>query len=122
MEVGLWIAQFSLLGIYGAYGIYKTFWTSTARAKMPWAKERSESFVRFVGIAEPLGAIGVVLPMLTGILPWLTLLAAFGLTLVQILAIVTEHLPKKDFKFLPLNLYFMAISIFVLIGQWSLIG
>lgn len=122
MEIGLWIAQFSLLGIYGAYGVYKTFFTSTAKQKMPWAKERPESFIRFVGVAELLGGIGVVLPMLTGILPWLTLLSAFGLTLIQIFAILTEHLPKKEYKILPLNLYFLAISLFVFFGRWSLIG
>ena len=120
MEIGLWITQYSLLAIYGAYGIYKTFWTSTARDKMEWAGERSESFVRFVGIAEIFGAIGVVFPMLTGTLPWLTPLAAIGLTLIQGSAILTEHLPKKEYKILPLNLYFMAMSIFVLIGRWSL--
>jgi len=120
MEIGLWIAQFSLLAIYGAYGIYKTFWTSHVRDKMSWAGTRSEGVVRFIGVAEILGALGVVLPMLTGILTWLTPLAAIGLTLIQIFAIVTEHLPKKEYKILPLNLYFMAMSIFVLIGRWSL--
>ena len=120
MELGLWITQYSLLAIYGTYGIYKTFWTSNAREKMAWAGDRSENFVRFVGIAEILGAVGVVLPMLTGILPWLTPLSAIGFTLIQVSAILTEHLPKKEYKILPLNLYFMAMSIFVLIGRWSL--
>lgn len=120
MEIGLWITQFSLMGIYGAYGIYKTLWTENARKKMSWAGNRSETFVRFVGIAELLGASGVVFPMLTNILEWLTPLAAIGLTLIQIFAILIEHLPKKEYKILPLNIYFMAMSIFVLIGRWSL--
>lgn len=120
LNIGLWIVQASLLGIYGSYGVYKTFFTSRAKEKMPWAKNRSENFIRIVGIAELLGALGVVLPMLTGVLVWLTPLAAIGLTLVQISAIFTEHLPKKEYKLLPLNLYFMAMSIFVLIGRWSL--
>jgi len=120
MEIGLWIVQVSLLGIYAAYGIYKTFFTARAKDKMPWAKDRTENFIRFVGIAELLGAIGVVFPMLIGILPWLTVLAAIGLTMIQISAIFTEHLPKKEYKILPLNLYFMTLSIFVLIGRWSL--
>ena len=120
MEIGLWIVQVSLLGIYAAYGIYKTFFTARAKDKMPLAKDRTENFIRFVGIAELLGAIGVVFPMLIGILPWLTVLAAIGLTMIQISAIFTEHLPKKEYKILPLNLYFMTLSIFVLIGRWSL--
>ena len=120
LNIGLWIAQVSLLGIYGSYGVYKTFFTAMAKEKMPWAQGRSENFIRFVGIAELLGAIGIVVPTLTGILPWLTPLAAIGLTLIQISAIFTEHLPKKEYKILPLNLYFTAMSIFVLIGRWAL--
>ncbi len=100
----------------------KTFWTDSAREKMSWAQNRSEKFVRFVGISELFGAIGVILPMLTGTLPWLTPLAAIGLTLIQLSAIFTEHLPKKEFKILPLNLYFAAMSIFVLIGRWNLLN
>jgi uncharacterized membrane protein YphA (DoxX/SURF4 family) len=122
MEIGLWIVQVSLLGIYGSYGVYKTIFTARAKEKMPWAKDRSKNFIRFVGIAELLGALGIVLPILTGVLVWLTPLAAIGLTLVQISAIFTEHLPKKEYKILPLNLYFMAMSIFVLIGRWSLLS
>ena len=122
MEIGLWIAQVSLLGIYGAYGVYKIFFTSNAREKMDWAKDRSENYVRFVGVAELLGAVGVVAPMLTGILPWLTPLAAIGLTLIQGFAIFTEHLPKKEYKILPLNLYFAAMSIFVIVGRWPLLA
>jgi uncharacterized membrane protein YphA (DoxX/SURF4 family) len=122
LNIGLWIAQVSLLGIYGAYGVYKTFFSEKAKEKMAWTNGRSDNFIRFVGIAELLGGLGVILPMLTGFLPWLTPLAAIGLTLVQGFAIFTEHLPKKEYKFLPLNLYFAAISIFVIIGRWSLMN
>ena len=122
LNIGLWIVQVSLLGIYGFYGIYKTFFTAKAKEKMPWAKGRSENFIRFVGISELFGAVGVVLPMLAGILPWLTPLAAIGLTLIQLSAIFTEHLPKKEFKILPLNLYFATMSIFLLIGRWNLLN
>lgn len=122
LNIGLWIVQISLLGIYGAYGVYKIFFTEKAKEKMAWTQNRSDNFIRFVGIAELLGAIGVVFPMLTGILLWLTPLAAIGLTILQGFAIFTEHLPKKEYKFLPLNLYFAAMSIFVIIGRWYLLA
>lgn len=121
LNIGLWIAQVSLLGIYGAYGIYKTFFTAKAKEKMAWTNGRSDNFIRFVGIAELLGAVGVVIPMVTGIMPWMTVLAAIGLTILQGFAIFTEHMPKKEYKFLPLNLYFAVMSIFVVIGRWSLL-
>ena len=119
--IGLWIAQVSLLGMYGAYGNYKTFLTAKTKEKMPWTKERTANFIRFVGIAKLLGALGVVLPMLTHILPWLTPIAAIGLSILRGFKRFTEHIPKKDYKFLPRNLYFMAMSILVLIGRWSLL-
>ena len=122
LNIGLWIVQVSLLGIYSSYGVYKTFFTEKAKEKMAWTNGRTDNFIRFVGIAEILGAIGVVLPMVTGILPWVTVLAALGLTLVQGFAIFTEHLPKKEYKFLPLNVYFAAMSIFVVIGRWALLA
>jgi len=122
LNIGLWIVQVSLLGIYGAYGVYKTFFTEKAKEKMAWTNGRSDNFIRFVGIAELLGGLGVVLPVLTGILPSVTVLAAVGLTLVQGFAIFTEHLPKKEYKVLPLNVYFAAMSIFVVIGRWYLLA
>ena len=122
MEIGLWITQVSLLVIYGVYGVYKTFFTPRVRKSMRWAQGLSDNAIGFIGIMELLGAFGMVLPMVTGIAPWLTLLAAFGLTLIQVLAILTAHLPLKEYKILPLNLYFMAMSLFVLIGRWQLAG
>lgn len=122
MEIGLWSAQITLLFIYGAFGIYKLFWTSTAQQKMAWANDRSERYLRAVGIAEMLGGLGVVLPMLTGMLTWITPLAAVGLSVIQVMAISTVHIPRKEYKMLPLNLYFLAVSIFILIGRWPLLA
>ena len=99
-------------------GIMKTFQTVKAKEKLPWAKSRSDTFVRFVGTAELLGALGLFLPLLTGVLPWLTPLAAVGLAVIQLLAIFTEHLPKKEYNVIPINMVLLALSIFVVAGRW----
>jgi uncharacterized membrane protein YphA (DoxX/SURF4 family) len=122
METGLWITQLSLLIIYGLYGIYKSFFTARVRKSMRWAETRSDALIRFIGVMELLGGLGVVLPMATGILPGLTPLAALGLTLIQIFAIFTAHLPLKEYRIIPLNLYFMAMSLFVLVGRWQVLS
>jgi hypothetical protein len=44
-------------------------------------------FVRFIGVAELLGGLGLILPGLTGIRPGLTPLAAAGLVIVMIGAV-----------------------------------
>ena len=120
MNIALWIVQGLLAAMYGMAGVMKTFQTSKAKERMPWAKNRSDEFVRFVGISEMLGALGLIFPLLTGVLPWLTPLAAIGLALIQLLAIFTEHLPKKEYNVLPINILLLALSIFVLVGRWIL--
>ena len=119
MNVALWIAQILLAVMYGMSGSMKTFQTAKAKAQFPWAKNRSDGFVRFVGLSELLGALGLILPLVTGILPWLTVLAAIGLTLIQLLAIFTEHLPKRELNVIPVNVILIAISVFIAFGRWA---
>jgi uncharacterized membrane protein YphA (DoxX/SURF4 family) len=120
MNIALWIVQVLLALLYAMSGILKTFQTAKAKQQFPWAKNRSDEFVRFVGTSELLGALGLILPLVTGILPWLTVLAAVGLTLIQLLAIFTEHLPKREYNVIPMNLVLLALSMFVVIGRWVL--
>lgn len=121
MNIALWVAQILLALLYISAGASKAFNTAKAKEQMPWAKRHSDNFVRFIGTVELLGALGMLLPMLTGILPWLTPVAALGLVLVQGLAILTEHLPAKEYKALPFNLLLLALAVFVLIGRFSII-
>jgi uncharacterized membrane protein YphA (DoxX/SURF4 family) len=88
-------------------------------SQMTWAHGQPDHYIRFVGTAEVLGALGLILPLVTGILPWLTVLAGIGLTLIQLLAIFKEHLPKKEYNVIPLNVVLLALSIFVVIGRWT---
>ena len=119
MNIALWIVQVLLLGMYAMARVMKTFTTAKAKETLPWAKGRSDAFVRFVGISELLGALGMVLPMLTGILPWLTPLAAVGLAIIQILAIFSEHLPKKEYNVIPMNIVLLALAVFIVWGRWG---
>ena len=120
MNIALWIAQVLLAAVYGMAGILKTFQTAKAKEQMPWAKTRSDAFVRFVGISELLGAFGLILPIVTGIFPWLTAVAAVGLSLIQLLAIFSEHLPKKEYNIIPVNAILLAVSVFIIVGRWTL--
>ncbi len=120
MNIALWIAQGLLVALYVMAGTMKTFQTEKVRPMMTWTQGRSDGFVRFVGMMELLGAFGLILPMLTGILPWLTPIAAIGLSLIQLLAMVTEHLPKKEFNVIPVNVVLMVLALFVVVGRWVL--
>jgi uncharacterized membrane protein YphA (DoxX/SURF4 family) len=120
MNIALWITQVLLALFFGMAGMMKTFQTSKAREQLPWAQKRSGAFVQFIGISELLGAVGLILPMLTGILAWLTPIAALGLSLIQLLAIFTEHLPKKEYNVIPMNTVLLALAAFIIFGRWIL--
>jgi len=120
MNIILWIVQGLLAALFLMAGQLKTFQIARAKEQLPWAKNRSDAFVRFVGISELLGALGLILPLVTGILPWLTILAAIGLALIQMLAIFIEHLPKKEYRIIRVNVVLLALSVFVVIGRWTL--
>ena len=63
----------------------------------------------------------MLLPIPTGIFPWLTPLAAIGFCIIQILA-SQWHIRLKEYKFLPINLLLFALSLFIAVGRWGLIS
>ena len=117
MEITLIVIELSLVGIYGAFGLLKTFRTQRVKQQMPWARDRSARFIRFVGMCELLGALVILLAVLTGDFSWLAISAAIGFSLIQILAIFTEHLPKKEYKVLPFNIMLLSFSVFTIISR-----
>ena len=122
MNTTLWIVQALMAAVFLLAGSMKLFQTEKARESLSWTQGRTDGFVRFVGLAEFLGGVGLVLPLLTGIAPWLTVLAAIGLSLIQALALFTEHLPKKEFSFIPVNTILLALAEFIVYGRWDLIA
>jgi hypothetical protein len=64
--------------------------------------------VRIIGSLEVLGAIGIVLPALTGIVPWLTPLAALGLVLTMIGAALS-HLRRTEYANFAVNGVVLAL-------------
>ena len=76
-------------------------------------------FVRFIGVAEMLGAIGLVLPGLLRIRPDLTPLAAAGLVLVMIGATVI-NLSGGDVVSALISLVVGLLAAFAAYGRWRL--
>ena len=122
MNIALWVVQVLLAGMYGMAGSMKTFQPDKVRTnpQMTWAHDKQDGYIRFVGISELLGALGLILPALTGILPWLTPLAAIGLALIQVLAIFTVHLPKKEYQVIPVNVVLLVLAIVAAYGRFTL--
>ncbi|KXK13155.1 MAG: DoxX family protein [Chloroflexi bacterium OLB14] len=122
MNIVLWIVQGLLATLYLLAGQMKAFTPHKARAnaQMTWAHDKPDNYIRFVGVSELLGALGLILPLLTGILPWLTVVAAVGLAVIQALAIFTVHLPKKEYQVIPINIVLLILAVVVMFGRFNL--
>ncbi|MFL5576066.1 MAG: DoxX family protein [Gemmatimonadaceae bacterium] len=78
------------------------------------------SQVVFTGIAEVLGAAGLVLPMATGVAPWLTPLAAVGLALIVLMAVGFHLRADERLEALETALW-ASIATVIAIGRWDLV-
>ena len=117
-SIGLWTAQILLALVFGSAGLMKTVQPIDALASMmAWVGHSPETLVRFIGIVEVLGALGVILPALTRILPWLTPFAALGFAIIQVLAIGVHASLGETATSLPINLLLLALSLLVVWGR-----
>ena len=116
--IGLWMVQVLLALAFGAAGVMKLFQPIEALgAMMNWVTVSPEMLVRFIGLVELAGALGMILPAITRILPFLTPLAALGFAIIQVLAIGVHASLGETSMSLPINLVLLALSLFVLWGR-----
>src|SRR5438067_2099080 len=83
----LWVVQGLLAALFLLAGVPKLIMTPEQMAA-PGPIQLPVLFIRFIGVCEILGAIGMILPGLTGIKPGLTPLGAIGLVIIMIGATV----------------------------------
>jgi len=81
MNMALWIAAALLAADFllaGATHAFRSLKMLANDRRTQWVADLPAAVVRFIGVSELLGAAGLLLPALTGMLPWLTALAAVG--------------------------------------------
>jgi uncharacterized membrane protein YphA (DoxX/SURF4 family) len=118
MGIALWVVQGLLAAAFLVSGATKLSQPKEKLAKnMAWVEDFSPQTVRLIGALEVLGAIGVVLPALTGIVPWLTPLAALGLVLTMIGAALT-HLRRTEYGNIAMNVVLLVLAAFVAYGRF----
>ena len=83
---------------------------------MGWVEDVPLPRVRFIGVLEIAGAIGIIVPWATGILPLLTPLAAWGLAAVQVGGIWT-HVSRGEREHLGFNFLLLVAAVVVAIGR-----
>jgi len=121
MNTALWTVQvlwgifFSISG-FGKILCYKPdVWNQTLD-QVAWFSAVPQALFVFIGVCEFLGGVGLILPAMTGVKPKLTPFAAFGLTLVMILAAVF-HIARGEYNFLPVNLLLGGVAAFIAYGR-----
>lgn len=119
MVIALWIASALLTLTNLGAGTFKLV---TPRSKLvtmqPWTNDFSATQIRLIAVAEVLGGLGVILPLVTNVLPVLASIAAFAIAALQVGAVVV-HSRRKEL-FAP-NLVIIAIALFVGVG-WIVVS
>ena len=115
----LWSVQVFLALFFFAAGAPKIL----GRGLEKWVgfSDLPRPLVVFIGLTEVLGALGLVLPMATGFLPWLTPLAAIGLAITVLMASgfhlrADERLPALE------TALWASIAAVIAIGRWGLLA
>lgn len=94
MNIALWIIQVLLALLFLFSGGTKLFMSQEALTQMspPNSIVLPVLFLRFIGLAEVLGALGLILPGMTRIRRYLTPIAAWCLLVILIGAVVVTVL------------------------------
>jgi hypothetical protein len=119
VNIVLWSVQGFLALFFLAAGAPKLFGRGIER----WTgfSDLPRSQVVFIGFAEVLGAAGLVLPMATGVLPWLTPLAAVGLAVIVLMATGFHLRADERLNAVETGLW-AGIAAAVAIGRWDLVS
>lgn len=120
MNILLWVFASLLAAAFLAAGLMKVGQPKQklADSGMEWVDGVSDGAVKLLGGLEILGAIGLILPAALGIAPVLTPLAALGLVLVMVGAVVL-HARRKESQAIAINLVLLALAAVVAWGRFG---
>jgi hypothetical protein len=120
MQNALWIVQTLLAAIFFVAGTTKLTQPrlKLAAGPMAWAADVTDGQFRTIGLLEVLGALGLILPGALGIAPMVVPLAATGLALTMVGAIVT-HVRMGETDRLAVPIVVLALALFVAIERFG---
>ncbi len=119
MNTALWIAQGLLAAAFLMAGMMKVVKSKDELAeRMAWVEGFSEPMIKVIGGLEVLGAIGLILPGVTGIAPVLVPLSAVGLALTMVGAFIVS-IRSGETREAVMNVALFAMSVFVAWGRFG---
>ncbi|HLB47611.1 MAG TPA: DoxX family protein [Anaerolineales bacterium] len=120
MNVFLWVLQILLALGFLQHGLMMLSPTTSQSTRMPYIMAVPPILRRFIGVAEVIAMVGLILPGLTHILSWLTPLAATGLVILMISAAIF-HIPRREYPNIVLNLIFLVMAAIVAYGRFVVV-
>ena len=117
----LWVFSIVLALVFLIVGLVRVFKYELAKDRFPWVNDVPRALVTVIGIAEILGALGLVLPVATGIYPWLTPVAAAGLALLMLMA-GTFHGQRREYQEASVNALLLIMTVLIAFGRWPLLS
>ena len=120
MNVVLWIIAGLLAVAFLAAGVMKVVQprAKLAESGLGWVNDYTDTQVKLIGAVEVLAAIGLTLPALLDIAPILVPLAATGLVIIMIGAIVV-HARRKENQPLIANVVLLILAAVVAWGRFG---
>lgn len=117
MNIALWVVQ-GLLGLmFLMAGVMKASQPVEGLVEsLPWVTSVPEWLVRFIGVSELLGGVGLLLPSILRIKPVLTVWAAIGLAVVMLFAAIF-HASRGEFPAIGMNVTMIAMFAFIAWGR-----
>jgi len=116
MNVALWVLQVVLAVAFLAHGWIFLFPPAHLVALMN--ASISPAFRIFLGVAEVLAAIGLILPGVTRVLPWLVPCAAAGLMVVMVGA-TSLHAARGEVRSAVTTAVLLVMATFVAYMRWK---
>jgi putative oxidoreductase len=115
MKILLWVLQILLALAFLAHGLMLLFPPPAIAELMNASLPRW--FQVFLGAAEVLAAIGLTLPGITGIQPWLVPLAAAGIMFVMVSATIF-HVMRGEVSSAMTTIVLLVMATFVAYMRW----
>lgn len=122
MNIVLWILQVLVAVAFLFTGFRKVLQPERAAGRMglEWIPVTTRNLMLFIGASEILGGLGLILPTLTGILPWLTPLAAVCLGVVMLMALGFNVMHGKLMQSTS-NVILLALVAIIAYGRFAIV-
>lgn len=114
MSLVLWFAASALALVFAATGVMKLVESREMLVAdgQRWAATASPALIKILGVAEVLGAFGLVLPGIVGVLPQVTAVAAGGLAVIMAGAAVV-HVRRGEQRAAVIAVALLIIAVFI---------